>query len=110
MVDPVWEHGEKRGSGFKCKYCGTSKSGGGATRFKDHLAHRGHDVIDCPSVPPVVKNFFISELDKIKAKKYERQQDRRRRDAAARSTRYVDLEGEEEEEEQDDELQQALRL
>jgi len=56
-----------------------------------------------------VKNFFISELDKIKAKKYERQQDRRRRDAAARSTQYVDLEGEEEEEEQDDELQQALR-
>ncbi|XP_039811854.1 uncharacterized protein LOC120674800 [Panicum virgatum] len=109
MVDPVWEHGEKRGSGFKCKYCGTSKSGGGATRFKDHLAHRGHDVIDCPSVPPAVKNFFISELDKIKAKKYERQQDRRRRDAAARSTQYVDLEGEEEEEEQDDELQQALR-
>ena len=109
MVDPVWEHGEKRGAGFKCKYCGTSKSGGGATRFKDHLAHRGHDVIDCPSVPPAVKNFFISELDKIKAKKYERQQDRRRRDAAARSTQYVDLEGEEEEEEQDDELQQALR-
>ncbi|XP_039786196.1 uncharacterized protein LOC120652440 [Panicum virgatum] len=109
MVDPVWEHGETRGAGFKCKYCGTSKSGGGATRFKDHLAHRGHDVIDCPSVPPAVKNFFISELDMIKAKKYERQQDRRRRDAAARSTQYVDLEGGEEEEEQDDELQQALR-
>jgi len=73
MVDPVWEHGEKRGSGFKCKYCGTSKSGGGATRFKDHLAHRGRDVIDCPSVPPAVKNFFISDLDKIKVKKYERE-------------------------------------
>jgi len=34
------------------------KAGGGATRLKEHLAHRGNDVKDCPSVPKEVKAFF----------------------------------------------------
>jgi len=57
-ADPVWEHGEKIGSGWKCKYCREPKAGGGATRLKEHLAHRGNDVKDCPSVPKEVKAFF----------------------------------------------------
>jgi hypothetical protein len=39
--DLVWEHGEKIGIGFKCKYCRIQKDGGEATRLKEHLAHRG---------------------------------------------------------------------
>jgi len=51
MVDPVWEHGEKVGNGWKCKYCHEQRNGGGATRLKEHLAQRGKDAKDCPSVP-----------------------------------------------------------
>src|SRR6185503_6427938 len=40
MVDPVWEHGEKRGNGWKCNYCHRQMNGGGATRLKEHLDHR----------------------------------------------------------------------
>ena len=51
----AWPKGR---GGFKCKYCREEKGGGGATRFKEHLAHRGKDVKDCPSVPTEVKEFF----------------------------------------------------
>ena len=51
MVDPVWEHGEKVGNGWKCKYCHEQRNGGGATRLKEHLAQRGKDEKDYPSVP-----------------------------------------------------------
>jgi hypothetical protein len=49
--DRVWLHREKVGVGFKCKYCRETKSGGGGTRLKEHLAHRGKNVKKCPSVP-----------------------------------------------------------
>jgi hypothetical protein len=44
MLDLVWEHGEKVGTCFKCKYFRETKSGGGGTRLKEHIAHRrnGH--------------------------------------------------------------------
>jgi hypothetical protein len=38
--DIVWEHGEKVGTGFKCRYCRETKSREGGTRLKKHLAHR----------------------------------------------------------------------
>ncbi|KAJ1270708.1 hypothetical protein BS78_06G072600 [Paspalum vaginatum] len=87
MVDPVWDHGQKYKGGFVCKYCREQKSGGGATRFKEHLAHRGHDVRDCPSVPPEVKSFFIQQLDNNKAKAAARAREKLLRDAAARAQR-----------------------
>jgi len=62
MADIVWQHSRKVGSGFKCNYCGREKGGGGATRFKQHLAHRGSDVADCPSVPPDVKAYFRAAI------------------------------------------------
>jgi len=62
MADIVWQHGRKVKGGFKCNYCGREKSGGGATRFKQHLAHRGSDVADCPSVPPDVKAYFRAAI------------------------------------------------
>jgi len=102
-ADQVWEHGEKIGSGWKCKYCREAKAGGGATRLKEHLAHRGNDVKDCPSVPKEVKAFFARELDKIKERKRERERQRHRSTAAAR-TQYVDLENEDD----DPELQAVI--
>ncbi|WVZ97014.1 hypothetical protein U9M48_042581, partial [Paspalum notatum var. saurae] len=84
MVDPVWEHGQKYKSGFVCKYCRQQRSGGGATRFKEHLAHRGNDAKDCPSVPAEVKKFFIEQLDKNKERARARARDKLLRDAAAR--------------------------
>ncbi|WVZ48857.1 hypothetical protein U9M48_000257 [Paspalum notatum var. saurae] len=96
MVDPVWEHGQKYKGGFICKYCRETKSGGGATRFKEHLAHRGHDVKDCPLVPKEVKTFFIEQLAKNKAKAAARARDKLLREAAARVP-HIDLDPEEEE-------------
>jgi hypothetical protein len=56
MQDLVWEHGEKIRSGFICKYCREVKSGGGATtHLKEHLAHRGMDMKNYPSLPLDIK-------------------------------------------------------
>ena len=53
--DLVWEHGEKIGIGFKCKYCRVEKGGGGATRLKENLAHQEKNVGYYPNVPKQVK-------------------------------------------------------
>ncbi|WVZ78970.1 hypothetical protein U9M48_026605 [Paspalum notatum var. saurae] len=112
MVDPVWEHGEKYKGGFRCKYCKEPKSGGGATRFKEHLAQRGHDLTDRPSVPPEVKTFFSQQLDRNKDRARERARHKLLRDAAARAL-VVDQEEEERARgrgyDEDAELQDALR-
>ena len=50
--DPVWEHGVNIYPGFTCKYCKCTKKRGGATRFKQHLAGRGRNVVHCAHVPP----------------------------------------------------------
>jgi hypothetical protein len=50
-MDLVWEHGEKTGSVFRCKYCREAKSGGGATRLKEHLEHQCKNVKNYPFVP-----------------------------------------------------------
>ena len=84
MADIVWQHGRKVKGGFKCNYCGREKSGGGATRFKQHLAHRGEDVKDCPSVPTEVKEFFREQLDRNNVRAKARARDRVLRDQAAR--------------------------
>ena len=84
----------KRSRGdFKCKYCKEEKDGGGATRFKEHLAHRGENVKDCPSVPTEVKEFFSEQLDRNKVRAKARARERVLRDQAARG-RHIDLEEE----------------
>ena len=108
MPDVVWEHGQKVGGGFKCKYCREEKGGGGATRFKEHLAHRGKDVKDCPSVPTEVKEFFREQLDRNKVRAKARARERVLRDQAARG-RHTDLEEEGGQgHDEDAELQAAL--
>ena len=74
----MWEHGEKRGNGWKCNYCHQQRNGGGATRLKEHLAQRGKDAKDCPSVPLEVKTFFNRELDRIRGKRMERERSKMR--------------------------------
>ena len=108
MPDLVWEHGQKIRGGFKCKYCREEKSGGGATRFKEHLAHRGKDVKDCPSVPAEVKAFFSEQLDRNKARAKARAREKLLRDQSARGP-HIDLEKEEGQGlDEDAELQAAL--
>ncbi|PWZ24850.1 hypothetical protein Zm00014a_031037 [Zea mays] len=98
--DRVWLHGEKVGAGFKCKYCRETKSGGGGTRLKEHLAHRGKNVKKCPSVPPDIKAYFQLDIDKTKEKKSSRFRQQLRADEAAR-THFGD-------DEYEDELKAAL--
>ena len=98
--DRVWLHGEKVGAGFKCKYCRETKSGGGGTRLKEHLAHRGKNVKKCPSVPPDIKIYFQLDIDKTKEKKSSRFRQQLRADEAAR-THFGD-------DEYEDELKAAL--
>jgi hypothetical protein len=102
--DLVWEHGEKIGIGFKCKYCRIQKGGGGATRLKEHLAHRGKNIMYCPSVPKEVKEYFGLDIDKTRNKKKERDSQRARENAVARSN-FVVLEADDE----DPDLQAAIR-
>jgi hypothetical protein len=50
ITDEVWQHGQHTGAGFTCNYCGCTKRGGGATRFKHHLVARGSNMKHCGSV------------------------------------------------------------
>ncbi|XP_066341976.1 uncharacterized protein [Miscanthus floridulus] len=54
-IDSVWTHGIPFGSGFKCHYCNRAFSGGGATRFKEHLAGIIGNVEACQKVPKDVR-------------------------------------------------------
>jgi hypothetical protein len=56
--DRVWQHGETISVGFKCKYCRETKSRGGGSRLKEHLAHRGKNVNKCPSIPPDINAYL----------------------------------------------------
>lgn len=97
--DLVWEHGEDFAPGWRCKYCHQRKKGGGATRLKMHLGHKGKGVTYCNSVPPDVREFFCRELDRIKDAGDQRKSDSGRRVEAAR-VNYYDLTGDADEEEQ----------
>ncbi|KAK3124751.1 hypothetical protein QOZ80_7BG0592000 [Eleusine coracana subsp. coracana] len=79
----IWEHGEKRGSGWLCKYCKTGKAGGGAIRFKEHLACRGGQVVHCSFVPPDVHDYFRADIDRTAQKKKDRIRDRLYREEIA---------------------------
>ena len=99
--DPVWEHGENIYPGFKCKYCRSTKKGGGATRLKQHLAGRGSSVVACLNVPPDVRDFFSRELDKSEEKRKARITEASKKLAAAA--------GSPNDSEHDEEMQAVLR-
>ena len=74
--DIVWEHGENFYPGWRCKYCNTQKAGGGATRLKQHLAHRGAEVVHCRNVPPDVREYFQRDIEKARKATAERARER----------------------------------
>jgi hypothetical protein len=69
QVNGIWEHGENIYLRFVCKYCKCSKKGGGATRFKQHLAGWGNNVKHYSCVPPDIRDYFLCELDWIADRK-----------------------------------------
>ena len=104
-TDDVWEHGVNTHPGFQCKYCKSTKKGGGATRLKEHLAGRGSNVVACSSVPPDVRDYYRRQLDRTADRKKERVRERLRVEEVAREGNVVhDVDDDD-----DDELQAALR-
>jgi hypothetical protein len=51
-------------TGFIGNYCGCTKRGGRAARFKHHLTARGSNVKHYGSVPPDVRGYFCRDLDR----------------------------------------------
>src|SRR6266542_1073463 len=99
-MDVVWEHGENKHPEFWCKYCRKEKKGGGATRFKEHLAGRGHEVVHCDHVPVEVRDYFRRELDRIQGRKKEIAEEKNRKKYTAS---HIDLTS-------DDELADTIAL
>ena len=102
--DPVWEHGVNIYPGFTCKYCKCTKKGGGATRFKHHLAGRGRNVVHCAHVPPDVRDYFRAELDRTANRKKERIQENLRREQIAAQDNVVHVDDDDDDDDDDDEV------
>ncbi|CAM0879667.1 unnamed protein product [Alopecurus aequalis] len=68
----VWNHGPKVGTGFECRYCRLNSKGGGATRFREHLAGITGDVRECPNVPSNVRAAMRESRDNTRRKKREK--------------------------------------
>ncbi|KAG8071449.1 hypothetical protein GUJ93_ZPchr0006g45537 [Zizania palustris] len=71
-IEYIWSHGEKyKVNGFSCYYCPTSIAGGGATRFRQHLAGVSGNVVPCENVPLNVKTLMIDQVAnrRIRSKK-----------------------------------------
>jgi hypothetical protein len=103
QADEVWEHGENICPGFVYKYCKCSKKGGGATRFKQHLASRENNVKHCSCILPNVHDYFLCDLDRTTDRKKSKQKERLLREEVATEGNVVhDIDSE------DKELQCAL--
>ena len=83
--DVVWEHGENLYPRWRCNYCRTQKGGGGATRFKQHLAGRGAEMVYCRNVPPDVREFFQRDIERAKKATADRARERLRREKSVAS-------------------------
>jgi hypothetical protein len=75
ITDEVWQHGQNVGAGFICNYYGCIKRGGGATRFKQHLATHGSKVKHCGSVPLDFQDYFHRNLDRTAQNRRARQRE-----------------------------------
>jgi hypothetical protein len=105
--DVVWEHGENLYPGWRCKYCHTSKGGGGATRLKQHLAARGAEVVHCKNVPKEVREYFQREIERTKKATADRARERLRKEQVAAEGNYPAAAGDETYDEEA-ELERAL--
>jgi hypothetical protein len=94
------------GVGFTCNYCGCTKRGGGATRFKQHLAARRSNVKHCGSVPPDVWDYFCRDLDRtIENRSARQQQSLFKEEVAAEGNVVHDIYSD-----NDEELQRAIHV
>ncbi|TVT99962.1 hypothetical protein EJB05_54632, partial [Eragrostis curvula] len=59
-LEYIWSHGDPVGTGFKCNYCNKQIKGGGATRFREHLAGIPGRVTECTKVPKDVREIMKS--------------------------------------------------
>ncbi|TVU07208.1 hypothetical protein EJB05_47252, partial [Eragrostis curvula] len=59
-IEYIWSHGDPVGPGFKCNYCNKQIKGGGATRFREHLAGIPGNVTECSKVPNDVREVMKS--------------------------------------------------
>jgi hypothetical protein len=59
------------------------KSGGGSTRFKQHLAALGSSVLHGSRVPPPVQEYFQRDIERTKKATSERARQRVAREEAA---------------------------
>ena len=57
-IEYVWSHGEAVGAGLRCHYCNKSSKGGGATRFREHLAGIIGNVVVCQKVLKDVREMM----------------------------------------------------
>jgi hypothetical protein len=108
ITDEIWQHGQHMGADFTCNYCGCTKRGGGATRFKHHLAARGSNVKYCDSVPLDVRDYFRRDLDRSAQNRRARQRRSKsmlREEIATEGNVFhnIDLDN-------DEELQRAIHL
>ncbi|GJM97474.1 hypothetical protein PR202_ga14404 [Eleusine coracana subsp. coracana] len=55
-----------------CKYYKTGRGGGGAIRFKEHLACKRGEMVHYSSVPPDVRDYFCADIDWTAEKKKNR--------------------------------------
>jgi hypothetical protein len=76
ITDEVWQHGQNAAAGF-------TKRGGGATRFKQHLATRGSNVKHYGSVPLDIRNYFHHDLDRTTQNRKARQRQQLLREEVA---------------------------
>ncbi|XP_037441083.1 uncharacterized protein LOC119309111 [Triticum dicoccoides] len=72
-IHHVWNHGPKHGGGFHCRYCNMKNSGGGATRFKEHLGKIVGEVKECPNVPRNVHDIMRKAVLEMRKKKREKE-------------------------------------
>ncbi|XP_066310939.1 uncharacterized protein [Miscanthus floridulus] len=91
-IDSVWTHGIPFGSGFKCHYCNRAFSGGGATRFKEHLAGIIGNVEACQKVPKDVRKCMEeSRTEGKRARAVNKARKKRIDDEIARSVGVEDV-------------------
>ena len=66
-IEYVWSHGTKyKVVGFSCGYCCRINSGGGVTRFREHLAGLSGSVVACENVPLVIKKLMLDQVSKLR--------------------------------------------
>nr|CDM87062.1 unnamed protein product [Triticum aestivum] len=69
-VTNIWCHGKSlEGQAWECGYCALLRHGGGATRFKQHIAGLGPHVFSCMNAPHHVVAIFRKAIPEGEARR-----------------------------------------